>query len=212
MIKSYLHFTCFCLKLLIIGNFENIFVGLLLTIWWKVKLSRTMSNVHRSFYTFWCVNIWWKIVTYLEAWGRSGPLQRCLVRNGLSMTLSILAAALCCHRRKHHRHNLQVVLLWVFGLYIGIIGIKNPTNINMILNIIRVRIPEWIPHHTTPHDQLEARCGEISRFLFLHHHLWCFWESLKKSTLFLGPGPKYGRVCVLAFLFLSLRIDFIFWQ
>ena len=103
--------------------------------------------------------------------GRSGSHQRCLVRNGLSMTLSILAAALCCHRRQHHRHNLQVVLLWVFHLYIGIIGIKNPTNINMIINIIRVRIPEWIPHHTTPHDQLEARCGEISRFLFLHHHL-----------------------------------------
>ena len=162
---------------------------MLLTMLWKVKLSRTMSNLHLDLFTpgdgLLILNICWKIVTYLEAWGRSGPHQRCLVRNGLSMTLSILAAALCCHRRKHHRHNLQVVLLCGFLICIlALLGLRTPSVLNMIINIIRVRIPEWIPHHTTPHDQLEARCGEISRFLFLHHHLWCFWESLKKVHFF----------------------------
>ena len=136
-----------------------------------------MSNLRKSFYTWEGLVDCEYLVKNCDISGGLGeiwvpPHQRCLVRNGLSMTLSILAAALCCHRRKHHRHNLKVLMLWVLDLYIGIVGIKNPTNINMIINIIRVRIPEWIPHHhTTPHDQLETRCGEISRFLFLHHHL-----------------------------------------
>ena len=132
-----------------------------------------MSNLHRSFYTWgWLVDCKY-LVKNCDISGGLGEIWAppTLVRNGLSMTLSILTAALCCHRRKHHRHNIQVVLPWGFDLYVGIVGIRNPTNINMIINIIRVRIPEWIPHHTTPHDQLEARCGEISTFLFLHHHL-----------------------------------------
>ena len=132
-----------------------------------------MSNLHRSFYTWgWLVDCEY-LVKNCDISGGLGEIWAppTLVRNGLSMTLSILTAALCCHRRKHHRHNIQVCLPWGFDLYVGIVGIRNPTNINMIINIIRVRIPEWIPHHTTPHDQLEARCGEISRFLFLHHHL-----------------------------------------
>ena len=143
-----------------------------------------MSNLHRSFYTWgWLVDCEY-LLKNCDISGGLGEIWAppTLVRNGLSMTLSILAAALCCHRRKHHRHNLQVVLLCGFLICIlALLGLRTPSVLNMIINIIRVRIPEWIQHHTTPHDQLEARCGEISTFLFLHHHLL---GRFKKTHLF----------------------------